>query len=382
MLAGNQKILIISRSFYPVNSPRSFRTTELVKEFARQGHEVTLLTQKDDGIHTNFEREHGVTIKDLGPLNFPKITLNGESKIPHLFKRVLRRGLLQLFEYPDIALLFKVKKALSAESGYDLLISIAVPHPIHWGAAWAWRKENSIAKTWVADCGDPYMGQNLDSFDKMPYFKYFEKSFCSKADYISVPLEDAKDGYYSEFRDKMEVIPQGFKFGEVEIDHSSYTKHRIPTFAYAGSFILGGRDPRPFLDHLVSTKRDFKFILYTKNVALIKPWLDRTGGEIEVREYIPREQLLKRLSKMDFLVNFENQSSLMMPSKLIDYYLAGRPVLNVSGDRVDTDKIDRFLEGNYMDKLVYNGIDRYRIENVCRQFLDLCNQKETTNGRI
>src|SRR5699024_12169166 len=71
----------------------------------------------------------------------------------------LFRSLLQLFEYPDIELLFKVKKALREESGFDLLISIAVPHPIHWGTAWAWRKENPIAKTWVADCGDPYMGQ-------------------------------------------------------------------------------------------------------------------------------------------------------------------------------------------------------------------------------
>lgn len=39
-----RKILIISRSFYPMNSPRSFRTTELAKEFARQGHEVRALT--------------------------------------------------------------------------------------------------------------------------------------------------------------------------------------------------------------------------------------------------------------------------------------------------------------------------------------------------
>lgn len=375
-----KKILVVSGSFYPMNTPRAFRTTELVKEFARQGHEVTLWAPKNKTNHIDFEREHGITFNNLGPLRFPEIELNGSGGIKKHLKRATRRGLLQLFEYPDIELMYRTREALKEESNHDLLISIAVPHPIHWGVSWAWRKEKPIAKTWVADCGDPYMGQTLDSFNKMFYFKYFEKSFCRKADYISVPLEDAKGGYYQEFRDKIEVIPQGFKFDEVKIDRSSYTKHEVPTFAYAGSFIPGGRDPRPFLDYLVSTGFDFKFIIYTKNTGLINPWLQKANGKIEVRDYIPREKLLKRLSKMDFVVNFENRSSLMMPSKLIDYYLAGRPVLSISPNDINRDVINQFLKGDYSEKLTYNNIARYRIENVCRHFLDLCNKKERING--
>jgi len=377
-----KKILIVSSSLYPQNSPRSFRTTELVKEFARQGHEVTLLTLKDDHEHAPFEKKHGVTIKDIGPLSFPRIQLNGATGIGSLFKRVVRRGMLQFFEYPDIELLFRVQKALKRESGYDLLISIAVPHPIHWGVAWAWRTKNPIAKTWVADCGDPYMGETLDSFRKMFYFKYAEKHFCRKADVITVPIESAKDGYYPEFRDKIVVIPQGFSFDEVAIDQASYTKHEVPTFAYAGGFIPGGRDPRPFIDYIVNTKDDFKLILYTRNGDLVEPWLEKAGGRIEIRDYIPRPKLLKTLSTMDFLVNFENRSPLMMPSKLIDYYLAGRPVLNISSNGLDTDKISRFLKGDYSEKLIYNGVDQYRIENVCGRFLDLCSKNEIGNGTI
>jgi hypothetical protein len=371
---NKKKILIVSSSFYPKNSPRSFRTTELVKEFARQGHDVTLLTLKDDEVHVPFEKKHGVTIKDVGPLSFPTINLNGSSGVSSLIKRVLRRGLLQLFEYPDIELLFRVRKALKQESGYDLLISIAVPHPIHWGVAWAWRTNNPIAKTWVADCGDPYMGETLDSFRKLFYFKYAEKYFCRKADVITVPIASAKDGYYQEFRDKIEVVPQGFRFDEVEIDEGSYTKHKVPTFAYAGGFIPGGRDPRSFIDYIVNSEHDFKLILYTRNGDLVEPWLEKAAGKIEIRDYIPRPELLKKLSKMDFLLNFENKSPLMMPSKLIDYYLAGRPVLNISSNGLDTDKINHFLEGNYEDRLRYNGVDQYRIENVCGRFLNLCSK--------
>jgi len=359
-----------------MNSPRSFRTTELVKEFARQGHEVTLLTTKDDSYHIPFEIEHGVKIKDLGELKLPKITINEEQGIFRLMKRAFRRGLYQLFEYPDIELMFKVKKALAMERGYDLLISIAVPHPVHWGVAWAWRNEDCIAQSWVADCGDPYMGSALDSFSKMPYFKFFEKSFCRKADYISVPLEEAKEGYYQEFRNKIQVIPQGFNFDEITIESSNYIKNDVPTFAYAGGLIPGGRDPRLFLEYLTSLDLDYKFFVFTKNAELIKPYLEKANGKIEVQNYIPREQLLRFLATMDFLVNFENDTALQLPSKLIDYYLIGRPVLSVPSFKIDRKIIDEFLCRDYSNRYDFGDMDQYRIENVCARFLDLAHQGE------
>lgn len=355
-----------------MNSPRSFRTTELVKEFARQGHDVTLFTLKDKKYHEHFAREYGVQIEDLGPLHFPEVSLNVENKVINYFERIFRRGFNLFFEYPDIELMFQTRKALKTENGYDLLITIAMPHTIHWGAAFARKPNHRIAETWVADCGDPYMGQTLDSFKKMFYFGWFEKLFCKKADWISVPVEEAKMGYYPEYRNKIQVVPQGFNFNEVEIDQDSYKEHNVPTFAYAGGLIPGGRDPSKFLEYVTGLDCEFTFILYTKNRSLVEPWLEKAAGRIEVRDYIPREELLKVLSRMDFLINFENSSSLMSPSKLIDYYLTGRPVMDIGSQSIDRKKIDLFLKGDYQKRHHYNGIDKYRIESVAEQFLNLC----------
>ena len=135
-----KKILIVSKYFYPQNSPRSFRTTELTKEFAKLGHDVTLIIPKNDKIHPTFEKAYNITIKDLGKRKFTEIDVRpDESKALIFFKRALRRVLLLLFEYPDIELMFLVKKALKNEKNYDLLISIAAPHTIHWGVAWEWK---------------------------------------------------------------------------------------------------------------------------------------------------------------------------------------------------------------------------------------------------
>lgn len=370
-----KKVLIVSRSFYPENSPRSFRTTELVKEFSRRGHDVTLLTVKRDNIHRSFEREYGVTIKDLGPLRFSQI-VPGKGRITKPAARILKRSLKLFFEYPDIELMYRVKKALEQESGYDLLISIAVPHPIHWGVAWGWRKENPVAETWVADCGDPYMGFKMDRFSKPFYFMYFEKMFCRKADFISVPVEGAKEAYYAEFRHKIEVVPQGFPFENIAVDKSKYTENGVSTFAYAGNLLGGGRNPHELLDFLVNRDRDFKFIIYTRKEGPVLPYLDKANGRIEIRDYIPRAKLLTELSHMDFLINLENGTSSQLPSKLIDYYLTGRPVLSIPSSGLDTSLVSEFLEGNYCNQLQFSDMDRYRIENVCDKFLKLCSNNQ------
>ena len=358
-----------------MNSPRSFRTTELVKEFARQGHQVTLYTSKNEQFHPAFEKEYGVTIKNLSSSRLNRFDTSQNGKTFTLLKRILNRGLNLLFEFPDIQWMWKVKKVLKFESGYDLMISVAAPHSVHWGVAFARSKKHPIAKSWIADCGDPFMGTVLDTFRKLFYFKYFEKAFCRKADFITVPLEEAKEAYYPEFRQKIRVIPQGFKFDEINVDLSSYSSNGVPKFAYAGTLIPGGRDPSEFLKYLSTVDKEFRFILYTKSRHLVEPWKENMNGKIEIRDYIPREQLLKELSKMDFLVNFENSTALQMPSKLIDYYLTGRPVLSVPSQNFDRDAIDKFLNGDYSKQIDFNNMDRYRIEHVCSRFLELAEEK-------
>ncbi len=104
-----KKILIISRGFYPGISPRAFRATELVKEFAREGHEVSLYTPKTQPAHFEFEREYGVVIKDLN-LRWPPIKGVFKNRLTWLYTQVPKRLLRWLLQYPDIELMFKVKK--------------------------------------------------------------------------------------------------------------------------------------------------------------------------------------------------------------------------------------------------------------------------------
>jgi glycosyltransferase involved in cell wall biosynthesis len=368
-----KKILIVSRSFYPLNSPRSFRATELAKEFARQKHKVTVLTHRENSIHTNFEKEHGVKIKDLGKPRLKPIQAKGKGIIYFLF-RGLKRVANLLIEYPNIELVAMVSRALKQESGYDLLISIAVPHPIHWGVAKIWKKDskNNPAQIWVADCGDPYMKQENDSFKKPFYFGWIEKWFCRKADYLSVPTPTSYKGYYKEFHKKIKVIPQGFRFEDYTFLQQVNKKEAIIKFGYGGSFIPKRRDPKEFLELLLKLeeKYTFEFHVYTKSSYYIEGYAKRSNS-ILIHEPVDRMTLMSIFSTFDFLVNFQNVGDKQTPSKLIDYLILDKPILNIETGNLDNVNVEAFLRGNFSKSLKIKNPGQYRIENIVSEFISL-----------
>lgn len=361
-----RNILILSSSFEPQNSPRSFRTTELAKEFARQGHNVTLLTPRVEPQHSKLEVEFGFTIKDLGQPTWMDIQIKG-SGVMYWVRRISRRLASWLFEYPNIEWMGKVKRALRHENGYDALISIAVPHPIHWGVACVWGKGHSIAKVWIADCGDPYMGQENDTVRPPFYFKYVEKWFCRKADYLTVPTIGAVKGYYPEFHDKIRVIPQGFRFEDYQ-DLDSKSRSEKLTFAYAGVFIPGRRDPSEFLEFVTSSTVDFEFHVYTATPGLVVPFAQKNPDRIKLREPIPRRELLRKLANVDFVVNFDNVGDAQTPSKLIDYAILQKPILSVRTGALPIDQLNQFLNRDFRQSYSVDDPDQYRIENVATKF--------------
>ncbi|HOS46808.1 MAG TPA: glycosyltransferase [Paludibacter sp.] len=360
-----KKILIVSRAFYPIIAPRSFRATELAKEFALQGHDVTVLTHKRDFDYTEFSTTYNVKIEDFVNGKWKEITGNS------IIIKGLRFFLNYFLLYPDIQLTPLVKKALKNKSAYDLLVSIAVPYPVHWGVALAQKTNENLCKVWVADCGDPFMGNKENKFKNPFYFRLVENWFCKKPDYITVPIKEAIEAYPSFCRGKIKVIPQGFNFEEVNTPDAR-VENPYPYFAYAGNLSKDIRDPSKFLEYLC-TKNDkkFKFIIYTKSLSVVEPYKHRLGYKLEIRDYVPRERLLDDLGNMDFLVNIENTNHVQSPSKLIDYALTGKPVLSIKPHNLNTQIVDEFMNGNYANQRLIEDIDQYDIKNVAKQFISL-----------
>lgn len=365
-----KKILLISNGFYPENSPRSFRATELAKELVRQGHSVKVITHPREGVET-FCKENGIQFKSLGTLTWPVPKVKGSGLIL-LFWRIVVRFSGLMFEYPRLQLIFLIKKALKGEKGYDTVISVAFPYPIHWGVASVRSKKNPIATVWIADCGDPYMGQENDTFKPPFYFGWVEKWFCRKTDYLTVPTPNSITGYYPEFHNKIKVISQGFRFEDVPLFEGGLSTDKV-IFGYAGMFIPGRRDPSEFLQYLNSLDESFafEFHIYTTTPQFAFPFVAESKGRIQLKDIVPREKLLYALSKMHFVVNFENVGFAQTPSKLIDYVIIKKPILSIKFGDLKENKVLEFLKLNFTNALFIDNQDQYRIENVVNKFIAL-----------
>lgn len=359
------RILVISPSFYPKNSPRAHRAYELAKELATSGNEVCVFCDAKDYDYSNLSKEYGIIVKNIDGLKFYDAGNNGLKKIG-IHRKLLIKILRYPIYFPDTELAFKIAKALKNQKGYDLLISIALPYGSHMGVAIAIRKNKELTHKWIADCGDPfYSNVNIN----VPfYFRYIEKYMFQFTDNIAIPFIGARNYYPKEFRNKLIIVPQGVDFNQIKL--AEYKKNKVLTFAYSGKLYSGKRDPTLFLEYLLLKNIEFKFIVYTMDKKFFSDFHKQLGERLIVNDYIDRFKLIHELSQMDFLVNFENVMEGHLPSKLIDYGLTKRPILNVSSISLNLQVIEEFLDYNFINRFEIDNIDQYNIKNVAKQFLD------------
>ena len=359
------KIVLIGQWAYPEQNPRAQRSWQLGLQFAREGHDVTLYALLGKNYdYSQVEKEYGLKVRNLGVSRNGLVDSEG-NKSKRFVSRVVKTLVNEYALYPGGDFDPMVKKVLAYEVEIDLLISIASPHAIHWAVARHINRQK--VKTWVADCGDPFM---LNPFDKhRSGMEKLERLWCEGCDFITIPLEEARKSYYPEYSEKIRVIPQGFDFKEVELP--AYEKNSVPTFIFAGRAYSGLRDPEKFLDYLSNSDKEFIFKVFTNSPKFFQN--ETLASRMPVSGFIPRKQLLVELAKADFLLNLTNSSTVQSPSKLIDYGLSGRPVLDISSGFTDEEKrhFEEFLCGDYSSAHRITGLERFDIVNVAAAFLGL-----------
>lgn len=367
------RVLLVGAYFPPYQTPRAFRLYELAKELAKT-NEVTVYALLGDFDYSSMENETNITIKSLGKSKYGNEDSTRKKK-RSLFNSLISHTIGKWLLFPTIEFKGLVYKVIKKEyRNFDLIISIAYPHPVHWGVMKAKKevlKKGFTFPIWISDCGDPFMG---NVFTPPPfYFKSIEKEWGTMTDYITIPVEGARKAYFDDVQDKIRIIPQGFN---LEYHNDNYQGNSIPTFVFAGSTTKNLRDPDRFLKYLATKDIPFKFHVYTRDIKFFDDYKIMLGDKLSVHSFVSREEILGIMSKADFLVDIANESSVQKPSKLIDYTIAGRPILEITSSFNEGSIVDEFLAGDYTRAMLPIDISEYDIKNVARSFLNLARRKK------
>jgi hypothetical protein len=164
---------------------------------------------------------------------FAKENSQGSHKL-NIIDRILAKLFSRIAYFPLIEFLFRVPQILYSERNIDILITIAMPHSLHWGASISKIIfPNRFPKTWIADCGDPFLGNPINT--PPFYFQFLENIFLKNANWVSVPIRNAIKAYNKKYEHKFVVIPQGFLFPKLDFNKGKINKTKI--FIYVLIFL-------------------------------------------------------------------------------------------------------------------------------------------------
>ncbi len=345
-----KKIVIVSDHCWPEVNPRAFRTDELIQEFSRRNYLIELVIPY--GLGEIYQTDKNITIYQYRTI-FPKDNIKKQEKTEIIepatsvnkLKNILFGVYSALALEPELLNFWQIKQQLKKIDfkNIDIIFSVSIPYTSHL-SLYKYLKNKPTQAIKIADYGDPLcIGNQTHRFLLKPYYIKQEKKIIKWFNYISVPIESAKQSYLSlKSEEEIIVLPQAVNLDSFE--RAIYQKNEIISFAYAGIFYKNIRYPENFFAALAELKIEFKFHLYTNlsnadTAELIDKYKQQLGDKLVVHGFIPRKECIYNLSKYDFLVNFENKTTNQQPSKLIDYAIAGRPVLSIAWNGVCDEKI-------------------------------------------
>lgn len=373
-------VVIISSFFYPRVHPRSFRATELAKEFSKQGHKVDVITMNtvDDFDYEDFEKKYSIKIEHLSIFKTDGTAeAAGKTNASKWWYKIFRFCISYFFCGYMFKYTYQIYNALINKrclQEADMVIALSTPFYIHYAFS-KYIKKKGKKFVAIADSGDPfyYSKQGKLAF----WFKYIEKNVYKQMDYLTIPTVNAIPLYTPLIPEgKIKIIPQGFDMSNLNLYHGGFgSKIRI---AYAGVFYWDIRNPEFIFKYLDECHYDYELNLYMRykdaRFEQVVQKYPNFKKRLNINYNVPHDDLIYELSTMHFLLNIENLSNTQIPSKLIDYGMTNRPILSCNEINFSDKVINKFMNGIYDDRFIVN-IDDYNIVNIVKKIMQLTVEK-------
>lgn len=361
-------ILIVTHSYAPDPRPRAFRWTAIAQAWAARGFRVDVVTTGRRGGEAHDQRS-GVYVHRVGEHLMGRLTQQSSNAktvgtADDTAMACLRRGVRLIAKilhdytwkniyWPDYACpwyrpALREAKRLCGSRNYDGVITVS--HPFTGHLVGLGLKKALPELRWVVDIGDPFsIDTTVPSNNHRLYRRLnrrAEAAVLNKCDAISVTVEGCRKIFMDDFAigpDKIRVIPPLLSLAtETEEGSAPFEKNGFIDLVYLGVLYASIRRPDAVLALFAALHTQLKnsrlhFIGDIQGCDdEFAQYPDLNGKFIFRHEPVARSRVAAILSSSEALINIGNDTSHQLPSKLVEYVAAGRPILNVVAQETDT----------------------------------------------
>lgn len=367
-------IIIINYYYPPMVGAHAYRWGQIAKQWAAEGHKVTVLTSKCID-QPEQEISDGVTIIRVG-LFTKGIDGNSSSTSAHVGRRgIVKSKIISIFKkfyrffyWPDglwhwlpfaVAALVRLRK-----SEFEMVVSYSPTFSAHLAAhSLNWIAPSS-KRRWVLDYGDPFsisetmQPNNFLLFRKINFLA--EKRLLSAASSVVFTNYETCMAYKSAFGNSttFSIIPHLVDINLFHAGNTSCSSNKISkdiNLVYVGGFHKGIREPDVMLEFF-SKLSMFTPIKFSLNIYGPSNGFDLSHCKPPIYYHgsVSRARAIDLIRQADCLVNVDNVNCVMVPSKVVEYIATGHPVVNFRGDKDMSDIMLKYAESGMVVEVGQN----------------------------
>ncbi len=353
------RILIVTAWYYPFIHPRAHRWTSLAEYWAAQGHEVDVLTsRRRDCPRTSVLNGVRVWRTGFDSLKewyyFWNGDVRGRGRVgasvrrPGFRTRLLGWVYARIWKnlyFPDDAALWyfparRLMFRLLRQKKADVLVTVSLPFTGQVLGRAAKRVFPNLH--WLADMGDPFSIQAHPLNNSWLYGTWsrrLEQEVLVKSDACVVTHSAARAAYLEHFgamAEKLAVAPPLLHPLPQRSETVSGSKKPATQLGYFGALYAPVRRPEAFLqlfEHCRAFRPEGQNPLEAHFYGDIFPefYAQLTAVEGVFLHGLQSRQVVRAaMQEVDVLVNIGNTTNYQLPSKVVDYLAAGKPVVHLS----------------------------------------------------
>lgn len=323
-----QNILIISNFIPPEHSATGRIAFSIAKELSKTNNVHLLCLSSNEElpncenlvikkILSRYGKYKKLVSNAINKKGLAKLLLKIRYKL--YYKIVQKRGAEDLKSH--LAKFKKVAKKYIIENGIDTLITIS--NPFETQEIGRYLKNAISTLKWY-----PYlMDSNRHNLSYKTAVEEEVETLKGADKILIVPALTFDKDFCSDFKGRTEIVDLPIIPTETQVD----APQDVTTIKmiFAGMFYKEVRDPKPLLEFVSRLPKNYRLELYCGGyTSPINEYKAKLGDRLSVNGFISPEELDKKMSSAQLVINIGNTVLNQVSSKAYDLIAAGKPILN------------------------------------------------------